>query len=101
MILRALHRLIWAKKVAVESANAFIGTLDEKWVGPHALVPSSAEFNELLALGYMENDKINVSYLRPPLYCLLLTWNKRSITMMASTNSALSSLPSRWALRPS
>jgi len=62
VILRGLHRLIWAKKVAVDSANAYLGTVDQKWIGPHAVVPSSGDFNELLALGYMEQDKINVSY---------------------------------------
>ncbi|KAK4124876.1 hypothetical protein N657DRAFT_615930 [Parathielavia appendiculata] len=59
VILRALHRLIWAKKVAVENSNAFIGTLDPKFVRSNALVPNSGDFNELLALGYMEDDKIN------------------------------------------
>lgn len=66
VILRALQRLIWAKKVAVEKSNAFISTLDERKIGPHALVENSGDFNELLALGYMEDDKINV---RQPLPC--------------------------------
>jgi hypothetical protein len=65
VILRALHRLIWAKKAAVEKSNALIGTLDKGRIGPHALVESSGDFNELLALGYMEDDKINVRYSLP------------------------------------
>jgi hypothetical protein len=61
VILRALHRLIWAKQVAVDNSNAFISTLDPKNIGAHALVNNTMDFNELLALGYMEDDKINVS----------------------------------------
>ncbi|AEO54781.1 hypothetical protein MYCTH_100011 [Thermothelomyces thermophilus ATCC 42464] len=59
IILRALQRLIWAKQVAVEHSNAFIKALDPKHVGKHAVVSNSGDFNELLALGYMEQDKIN------------------------------------------
>ncbi|KAH6855041.1 hypothetical protein B0I37DRAFT_305211 [Chaetomium sp. MPI-CAGE-AT-0009] len=59
VVLRALQRLIWAKKVSVEKSNAFIGTLDKESVGEHAIVPTDGDFNELLALGYMEDDKIN------------------------------------------
>jgi hypothetical protein len=62
VVLRALQRLIWAKQVAVEKSNAFIGALDQKLVGERALVENSGDFNELLALGYMEDDKINVRY---------------------------------------
>jgi hypothetical protein len=65
VILRALHRLIWAKNAAVEKSNAFIGTLDKGRTGPHALAESSGDFNELLALGYMEDDKINVRHSLP------------------------------------
>ncbi|KAL1836146.1 hypothetical protein VTJ49DRAFT_5532 [Mycothermus thermophilus] len=59
VILKALHRLIWAKKMCVAHSNAFIRTLPERWVGPDAIVPEDGDFNELLALGYMEKDKIN------------------------------------------
>ncbi|KAL2183253.1 hypothetical protein L209DRAFT_813165 [Thermothelomyces heterothallicus CBS 203.75] len=59
IILRALQRLIWAKQVAVGHSNAFIKALDPKHVGEHAVVSNSGDFNELLALGYMEQDKIN------------------------------------------
>ncbi|KAL2017379.1 hypothetical protein VTK56DRAFT_2259 [Thermocarpiscus australiensis] len=59
VVLRALQRLIWAKKVAVAESNKFIDTLDGKLVSTHARVTDSKEFNELLALGYMEDDKIN------------------------------------------
>jgi hypothetical protein len=61
VVLRALHRLIWAKQVAVKYSNAFIRGLDERMIGANALVSNSGDFNELLALGYMEDDKINVS----------------------------------------
>ncbi|KAL2161356.1 hypothetical protein VTH06DRAFT_8578 [Thermothelomyces fergusii] len=59
VILRALQRLIWAKHVAVEHSNAFVRALDPKHGGERAVVPDSGDFNELLALGYMEQDKIN------------------------------------------
>ncbi|KAK4240107.1 hypothetical protein C8A03DRAFT_13524 [Achaetomium macrosporum] len=59
VILIALQRLIWARQMAVEASNAFIRQLDERFVGPHALVTDVNDFNELLALGYMEDDKIN------------------------------------------
>jgi hypothetical protein len=52
--------LIWAKQIAVKYSNAFIEGLDQKMVGANALVSTSVGFNELLALGYMEDDKINV-----------------------------------------
>lgn len=66
MILRALQRLIWAKKVAVPQSNAFIKELPGRFIGDHALVGESDDFNELLALGYMEDDKINVRHLLHP-----------------------------------
>ncbi|SPQ19543.1 747741fe-b9b0-4527-9d33-d1795b9f6765 [Thermothielavioides terrestris] len=59
VILRALHRLIWAKTVAVAASNAFIRTLDRGTRGQDSLVTNARDFNELLALGYMEDDKIN------------------------------------------
>ncbi|KAK4145728.1 uncharacterized protein C8A04DRAFT_26473 [Dichotomopilus funicola] len=60
-ILRALHRLIWAKKAAIEQSNAFISSLDPQLVGDNAVIPieDDFDFNELLALGYMENDSIS------------------------------------------
>ncbi|KXX72819.1 hypothetical protein MMYC01_210501 [Madurella mycetomatis] len=63
VILRALQRLAWAKKVAVSRSNAFIKGLPGSFIGDHALVGESGDFNELLALGYMEDDKINAHYL--------------------------------------
>lgn len=63
VILRALQRLIWAKKVAVPQSNAFINQLPARFIGDHSLVEESGDFNELLALGYMEDDKINVRHL--------------------------------------
>ncbi|KAL2269594.1 hypothetical protein VTJ83DRAFT_1778 [Remersonia thermophila] len=59
VILQALHRLIWAKKMCVAHSNAFISTLPERYIGPDAIVSEEGDFNELLALGYMEKDKIN------------------------------------------
>ncbi|KAK3996318.1 hypothetical protein QBC44DRAFT_232180, partial [Cladorrhinum sp. PSN332] len=60
VVLQALQRLIWAKRVAVPASNNFIDTLDQqKHVGEHTRSTESQDFNELLALGYMENDSIN------------------------------------------
>ncbi|KAJ4298633.1 hypothetical protein N0V88_003664 [Collariella sp. IMI 366227] len=59
VILRALQRLAWAKEVAVTNANKLIATLDAGKVWPSAVVPRDGDFNELLALGYMEKDRIN------------------------------------------
>ena len=60
VILRALQRLIWAKQACVDASNAFIRKLAPESIGEHAIVPTDGDFNELLALGYMEDDKINV-----------------------------------------
>ncbi|KAK4137082.1 hypothetical protein BT67DRAFT_448305 [Trichocladium antarcticum] len=59
VILRGLHRLIWAKKAALAASNDFIATLPPKAIGPSSCPVDVKDFNELLALGYMENDKIN------------------------------------------
>ncbi|EAQ89767.1 hypothetical protein CHGG_06386 [Chaetomium globosum CBS 148.51] len=59
IILRALQRLIWAKQVSVKASNNFMRTLTAESVSEHAIVPTDGDFNELLALGYMEDDKIN------------------------------------------
>ncbi|KAL2130787.1 hypothetical protein VTI74DRAFT_5948 [Chaetomium olivicolor] len=59
VILRALQRLSWAKSAAVASTNKLIATLDADNISPNAILPHDVNFNELLALGYMENDKIN------------------------------------------
>ncbi|KAK0661566.1 hypothetical protein QBC41DRAFT_382939, partial [Cercophora samala] len=59
-ILKALKRLDWAKNAAVSSATA---NLPEEYdLGDESLTNLDAHnqrFNELLALGYMESDKIN------------------------------------------
>jgi Alkylated DNA repair protein len=60
VILKALHRLIWAKTVTVKASNAFLEKLDPEAIGPKAYLPKANDFNELLALGYMEGDKIRV-----------------------------------------
>jgi hypothetical protein len=100
VILRGLQRLIWAKKVAVESSNQFLNALGTGTaVSPDALVGDSGDFNELLALGYMEKDKINVRqfslFLTSPLTDILIY----SITMMARVNLAPLSLRFRWVRR--
>jgi hypothetical protein len=66
VVLRALHRLIWAKKVAIPASNGLIQTLPKRLVGSSSLVEESNDFNELLALGYMEDDKINVRHVLVP-----------------------------------
>ncbi|KAK4229938.1 hypothetical protein QBC38DRAFT_69141 [Podospora fimiseda] len=58
-ILRALHRLIWAKRVAVPAHNQFLDKVEDKFVGEYTRPTGSQDFNELLALGYMENDCIH------------------------------------------
>jgi hypothetical protein len=60
VILRALQRLIWAKQACVDASNSFIRKLAPGSISEHAIVPTDGDFNELLALGYMEDDKINV-----------------------------------------
>ncbi|KAK0729879.1 hypothetical protein B0H67DRAFT_651426 [Lasiosphaeris hirsuta] len=55
-VLRALHRLIWAGKRAVEATAV---KLAGQAVGPNTPPPTSNEFNELLALGFMQKDSIN------------------------------------------
>lgn len=52
--------MIWAKKAALAASNDFIATLPQKAIGPSSCPVDVKDFNELLALGYMENDKINV-----------------------------------------
>lgn len=59
-ILKALKRLDWAKNVAVSSATANFPADHE--IGDETITnldAHSQSFNELLALGYMEDDKIN------------------------------------------
>ncbi|KAK4178904.1 hypothetical protein QBC36DRAFT_181507 [Triangularia setosa] len=60
-ILKALKRLDWAKSAAVSSATANL-PLAEHGLGDDSLTDLAAHnqsFNELLALGYMEEDRIN------------------------------------------
>lgn len=64
VILRALQRLIWAKQACVDTSNFFIRKLAPESIGEHAIVTTDGDFNELLELGYMEDDKINVSIFR-------------------------------------
>ncbi|KAK3365209.1 hypothetical protein B0T24DRAFT_428302 [Lasiosphaeria ovina] len=56
VILRALHRLIWAGSSAVKKTTEWI---DKDGRGPHSPPSDSNDFNELLALGYMEDDRIS------------------------------------------
>ncbi|KAK0703506.1 hypothetical protein B0T26DRAFT_744306 [Lasiosphaeria miniovina] len=56
VILRALHRLIWAGSSAVKKTTEWI---DKGGHGPHSPPSGSNDFNELLALGYMEDDRIS------------------------------------------
>lgn len=106
VILRALQRLIWAKHVAVEHSNAFIRALDPRYGGERAVVSDSGDFNELLALGYMEQDKINVSVLISLLpfcflNCSLADMFNTSTMMTANASLVLWSRLSLWAhLRP-
>ncbi|KAM7222874.1 hypothetical protein V8F06_001772 [Rhypophila decipiens] len=55
-ILQVLQRLVWAAKKAVEATTIRLAEYD---LGPDGPPPTSNAFNELLALGYMEDDRIN------------------------------------------
>jgi hypothetical protein len=48
------------KQAALAASNDFIGTLPARKIGPESRPVDVKDFNELLALGYMEDDKINV-----------------------------------------
>lgn len=75
-ILKALKRLDWAKNVAVSSATANFPADHE--IGDDSITnldAHSQSFNELLALGYMEDDKINVCYRCWRRYCSVLTYH--------------------------
>ena len=65
IILRILARLQWAGQTAAQATGAYINRLLEKGtirVGDDTPVNIEWEnFNELLALGYMEKDEISVS----------------------------------------
>ncbi|KAK3694575.1 hypothetical protein B0T22DRAFT_496957 [Podospora appendiculata] len=56
VILRALHRLRWAGQSAVKATTQMLAGRD---CGPNAPPTESNDFNELLALGFMEDDRIN------------------------------------------
>jgi hypothetical protein len=58
-ILMGLQRLNWAAKVALSEMSGFLAQHPE-W-DASALSLKFEDFNELLALGYMEEDRINVS----------------------------------------
>ena len=57
-ILRALHRMVWAGQRAVKSTSEVMACQDGGG-GPYAPPAGTNEFNELLALGFMEDDRIN------------------------------------------
>lgn len=60
-ILRALQRLRWAGRHAVQATANLLGADSQLREYSHADISVDfVEFNELLALGYMENDCINV-----------------------------------------
>ncbi|KAK3336035.1 hypothetical protein B0T19DRAFT_408328 [Cercophora scortea] len=56
VILRALHRLRWAGQSAVKATTQMLTGRD---CGPNAPPTETKDFNELLALGFMEDDRIN------------------------------------------
>jgi len=58
-ILQAVQQLQWAGKTAMPLTQEFIRSTE----GPIAeLHTGNVDFNECLALGYMSNDRINVSH---------------------------------------
>lgn len=56
-ILKAVHRMIWAGRTAARTATAWILQRGEQDPVP----AGDVVFNELLSLGYMEDDRISVS----------------------------------------
>ncbi|KAK3330470.1 hypothetical protein B0H66DRAFT_612078, partial [Apodospora peruviana] len=56
VVLRALHRLTWAGGAAVKAATDHLLRHNHE---QNDEVVRNNDFNELLALGYMENDRIN------------------------------------------
>ena len=58
-VMRALHMVLWAAKAAVDMTAKNLGTRGED---THENVPLTQvkEFNEMLALGYMKEDRISV-----------------------------------------
>ena len=60
-MIAALMRMRWAAKTAIKLAETRVDSLkDHK--SAQSLEFSLQEFNELLALGYFEEDKIGVSF---------------------------------------
>jgi hypothetical protein len=69
-VLKAVYRLKWAGRTAVPMAAQFITALGLSGSNIHQ---ANVDFNECLSLGYMENDRINVSCLRRTYVCIVLT----------------------------
>lgn len=57
-IMKAVHRMLWAGKTAAKTAGDWIQERGEENPVPQGDVV----FNELLSLGYMEDDRIAVSF---------------------------------------
>lgn len=66
-ILKAIHRMLWAGKTAARTAKEWLSERGEQNPVPEGNVV----FNELLSLGYMEDDRISVRL--GELYCCSCT----------------------------
>ncbi len=100
VILRALHRLIWASQQAVHYTADMMDQPDLATLtdDEHRPPRKSNEFNELLALGFMEDDRINVCGPLPcPRFKLTLTLKAYSTTMTERRSSAPPSRRCPWA----
>ena len=62
-VIRALLRLRWAGHQVIEHAKSSVSQLQDDGMvkAAHSLGFEFVEFNELLALGYFEGNRINVS----------------------------------------
>ena len=55
--MKAVHRMLWAGKTAAKTATEWILERGEQ----NPVTDEEVIFNELLSLGYMEDDRISVS----------------------------------------
>lgn len=77
-VLFSVHRLDWVKSVAISQARGWALANGQTYNG---ISDAVGAFNELLALGFMEEDSINASHSHFPAPCNANTAS--SFTMMA------------------
>ena len=82
-VLFSVHRLDWVKSVSISQARGWALSNGQTYDGISEPV---GDFNELLALGFMEDDSINASHSHFPAPCKANT--TYSFTMMARASWA-------------